>query len=137
MGYAYDRRCCGYNICFYGFLGTFYLPPQLLPDIGRDILQSLLDIITSSMLAVITFSLSIMVSAFASASANATPRATELIMADDDTRLTIASFISAFIYAVIARVALGLEYYGQNGRFILFISTATVLVYLIYTLINW
>lgn len=122
---------------FMAFLGTFYLPPQLLPDIKRDLLQSLLDIITSSMLAVITFSLSIMVSAFASASANATPRATELIMADDDTRLTIASFISAFIYAVIARVALGLEYYGQNGRFILFVSTATVLVYLIYTLIKW
>lgn len=122
---------------FMAFLGTFYLPPELLPDIKRDILQGLLDIIASSMLAVITFSLSIMVSAFSSASANATPRATELIMADDNTRITIASFISAFIYAVIAKIALGLEYYGQNGRFILFISTATVLVYLIYTLIKW
>lgn len=122
---------------FMAFLGTFYLPPELLPDIKRDILQGLLDIIASSMLAVITFSLSIMVSAFASASGNATPRATELIMADDNTRITIASFISAFIYAVIAKIALGLEYYGQNGRFILFISTATVLVYLIYTLIKW
>lgn len=122
---------------FMAFLGTFYLPAGLLPDIKRDILQSLLDIIASSMLAVITFSLSIMVSAFASASANATPRATELIMADDNTRITIASFISAFIYAVIAKIALGLEYYGQNGRFILFVSTATVLVYLIYTLIKW
>lgn len=122
---------------FMAFLGTFYLPPEFLPDIRRDILQDLLDIIASSMLAVITFSLSIMVSAFASASANATPRATELIMADDNTRITIASFISAFIYAVIAKIALGLEYYGQNGRFILFISTAIVLVYLIYTLIKW
>ena len=89
------------------------------------------------MLAVSTFSLSIMVSAFASASSSATPRATELVMGDDNTRLAIASFISAFIYAIIARVALDIGYYGANGRFILFISTTLVLAYLVFVLIRW
>lgn len=116
---------------------TRYLPPNLLPEIKQDTLDGLLSVIASSMLAVSTFSLSIMVSAFSSAAGSATPRATELVMADDNTRLAIASFISAFIYAIIAKVALGMGYYGPNGRFILFISTMLVLVYLIVILIRW
>ncbi|MDO5667097.1 MAG: DUF2254 family protein [Alcaligenaceae bacterium] len=114
-----------------------FVPPSFLPDINLETLESLLDVIASSMLAVSTFSLSIMVSAFASASNSATPRATELVMSDDNTRMAIASFISAFIYAIIAKIALGLGYYGQNGRFALFIATIFVLLYLIVTLIRW
>ncbi len=78
-----------------------------------------------------------MVSAFASASSGATPRATELIMGDDNTRTTISGFIAAFIFTVIAKTALGMEYYGQNGRFILFIGTIAVMAYLIVSLIRW
>ncbi|MBE2894367.1 DUF2254 domain-containing protein [Spirabiliibacterium falconis] len=117
--------------------------PHFLPNnvirinIETDTLDSLLGIIASSMLAVSTFSLSIMVSAFASASNGATPRATELVMGDDNTRVAIASFISAFVYAVIAKTALGIGYYGQVGRFVLFVGTIGVMLYLIYTLISW
>ncbi len=118
-------------------LGTHYLEEEIFPPIDRETLASLLDVLASSMLAVSTFSLSIMVSAFASASSSATPRATELVMGDDNTRLAIASFISAFIYAIIARVALDIGYYGANGRFILFISTTLVLAYLVFVLIRW
>ena len=117
-------------------LGTHYLEEEIFPPIDRETLASLLDILASSMLAVSTFSLSIMVSAFASASSSATPRATELVMGDDNTRLAIASFISAFIYAIIARVALDIGYYGANGRFILFIRTTLVLAYLVFVLIR-
>ncbi len=59
-----------------------------------------------------------------------------LVMADDYTRTAIASFVAAFIYAVIAKTALGMKYYGQNGRFILFVGTIAVMVYLILTLIR-
>lgn len=118
-------------------LGTHYLEEEIFPPIDQETLASLLDVLASSMLAVSTFSLSIMVSAFASASSSATPRATELVMGDDNTRLAIASFISAFIYAIIARVALDIGYYGANGRFILFISTTLVLAYLVFVLIRW
>lgn len=111
--------------------------PGVLPEIGQDTLADLLGVLASSMLAVSTFSLSIMVSAFAAASNGATPRATELVMGDDRTRRAIASFISAFIYAIVAKIALGLEYYGQNGRFILFVCTVFVLIYLVVTLIMW
>lgn len=118
-------------------LVNVWLPPDILPDIELSTLEGLLDVIASSMLAVSTFSLSIMVSAFSSASSGATPRATELVMGDDNTRMAIASFISAFIYAIIAKTALGMGFYEQNGRFVLFVSTALVLAYLIITLIRW
>ncbi|MBV7435298.1 DUF2254 domain-containing protein [Cardiobacteriaceae bacterium TAE3-ERU3] len=116
----------------------FLLPQDFsFPDIQLETIDDLLDVLSSSMLAVTTFSLSIMVSAFASASSGATPRATQLVMADDNTRVAIASFISAFIYAVIAKTALGMGYYHQNGRFVLFVATVLVLIYLIITLIRW
>ena len=113
------------------------VPEDTLPDIDRDTVQSLLTIVASSTLAVTTFSLSIMVSAFASAANGATPRATELVMGDEGTRSAIAMFLSAFIYAVVARVALGMGYYGGAGRFVLFLGTMGVLVMLLVTLVNW
>lgn len=116
--------------------GSFF-PADLVPNISVDTLSDLLNILSSSMLAVTTFSLSIMVSALASGSNSATPRARLLIMGDDTARLAIASFITAFIYAVIAKIALSLEYYGTQGRFILLISTILMLMYIIFTLIRW
>ncbi|TCK01611.1 putative membrane protein [Volucribacter psittacicida] len=116
---------------------NFFIDENVLPEVQQDTLDGLLGIIASSMLAVSTFSLSIMVSAFASASGGTTPRATELVMGDDNTRMAIASFISAFIYAIIAKTVLGMGFYGQNGRFVLFVSTLLVLLYLIITLIRW
>ncbi|MGC7590592.1 DUF2254 domain-containing protein [Bisgaard Taxon 46] len=118
-------------------LGARTIEVGVLPHIEQETLESLLNVIASSMLAVTTFSLSIMVSAFASASSGATPRATDLVMGDSTTRTAITSFICAFIYAIIARTALGMAFYEQNGRFILFISTIAVLLYLIVTLIRW
>jgi uncharacterized membrane protein len=115
-------------------LGNQLIPPGILPEIERETLDALLDVIASSMLVVATFSLSIMVSAFSSAAAGASPRATQLVASDESTQNAISSFISAFIYAIIANTALGLQLYGPEGRFILFVSTMLVLVFLIYTL---
>lgn len=113
------------------------LPQMQLPVIAPETLESLLTVIASSMLAVTTFSLSIMVSAFASASSGVTPRATELVMGDEGTRSAIANFLSAFIYALVAQIALGLKIYGDNGRFILFVGTLCVLAWLVLTLLRW
>ena len=118
-------------------LGAQTFQSDILPNISKDVLSSLLNVVSSSMLAVITFSLSIMVGAFSAAASSATPRAIDLVMDDKSTRTAISSFICAFIYAVIAKTALGMDFYEQNGRFILFISTVLVLIYLVVTLIRW
>jgi uncharacterized membrane protein len=115
-----------------------YLPlPAGMPNIGQSALEGLLTIIASSMLTVSTFSLSILVSAFASASSSATPRATRLVMADDSAQQAISAFIASFIFAMVALTALGLDYYGDTGRFVLLVFTIYVLGYLILALLRW
>lgn len=115
-----------------------YLPlPAGMPNIGQSALEGLLTIIASSMLTVSTFSLSILVSAFASASSSATPRATRLVMADDSAQHAISAFIASFIFAMVALTALGLGYYGDTGRFVLLVFTIYVLGYLILALLRW
>lgn len=42
-----------------------------------------------------------------------------------------------FIQLSPKKITLGMEFYEQNGRFILFISTILVLIYLIITLTRW
>ncbi len=111
--------------------------PAGVPNIGQPALEGLLTIIASSMLTVSTFSLSILVSAFASAASSATPRATRLVMADDSAQHAISAFISSFIFAMVALTALGLDYYGDTGRFVLLGFTIYVLGYLILALLRW
>ncbi len=114
-----------------------WLEGRLVPNIQADTVNGLLSVIAASMLSVATFSLGIMVSATASASGNATPRATELVMSDHGTRRAIGSFIAAFIYAVVAKIALDLGYYRGAGLFVLFMATLGVLTYLVVSLVMW
>lgn len=114
-----------------------FIDEDALPEIARETLVGLLTIIASSMLAVTTFSLSILVQAFSSAAGSASPRALRVVMADDNAQTAIAAFIAAFIYSVIALMALGLEYYGPVGRFVLLIFTVVVMVNIIIMLIRW
>ncbi|WP_231504931.1 DUF2254 domain-containing protein [Bibersteinia trehalosi] len=134
---ALYATCFAIGFAFAARLAGIFLPANIFPDIRLETLEGLLNIISSTMFAVSTFALSIMVSAFASASSSATPRATHLVIDDAPSRRTIASFISAFIYAVIAKTALGMDFYEQNGRFVLFLCTILVLAYVIITLISW
>ncbi len=108
-----------------------------VPSVPAETLDSLLTVIASSMLAVATFTLGVMVSAFATAAATATPRATELVMGDPGTRRAVSSFIAAFIFAIVAKVALAMGYYGETGRFVLALATLGVLAYLVVVLVLW
>lgn len=115
----------------------YFIPEHWLIEISASTLSDLLDIISGSMLAVSTFSLSIMVSALVATSSSISPRARVLVMSDASTRLAITSFITAFIYAVIAKISLELQLYGAGGRLVMFVGTLIVLMYLIFTLIRW
>lgn len=118
-------------------LANQFVSDDALPDVEQETLQSLLTILASSMLTVSTFSLSILVQAFSSAAGSATPRALRVIMADDNAQTAIATFIAAFIYAVIALLALGVGYYGAAGRFVLLLFTIAVMLQVIVMLIRW
>lgn len=114
-----------------------YIPVSASAQIGADAVDNLLNILASSMLAVTTFSLNIMVSANNSAASNVTPRATSLLTEDRTTQNTLATFIGSFVFSLVGIIALTLGAYGEEGRTILFIVTLFIITLIIITLIRW
>lgn len=112
----------------------FWSPPW---DVSQDAVESMLDVIASSMLAVTTFSLSVMTAAYAAATSNVTPRATKLLMRDRATQNVLSTFIGSFIFGVVGLVALQTGAYGARGRAILFAVTVAVIVLIVVALLRW
>ncbi len=113
------------------------LPGPLPVTIGADAVERILDILASSMLAVTTFSLSVMVAAYSAATANATPRATRLLMQDTTTQNVLGTFIGAFLFSLVGLIALSTEAYDENGRVVLFAVTLLVIVLIVVTILRW
>lgn len=124
-------------VCLLVWIADESVDVDAVPNVSTDALDGLLAIIGSSMLAVATFSLGIVVSATASVASGATPRATELVMGDEGTRRAIGAFIGAFVYAVVAQTALSFSLYGPVGQFLLLVATLLVLAYLVARLVLW
>lgn len=120
-----------------GALVKTWIPETLAGRIGADSVGNLLGILAASMLAVTTFSLSTMVSAYSSASTGATPRATRLLIADSAAQSALATFIGAFLFSVVGLIALSTGLYGDSGRVVLFAATVLVIVLITLTLLRW
>jgi uncharacterized membrane protein len=114
-----------------------YIPQSLSTSVGADAVDKILGIIASSMLAVTTFSLSTMVTAYGAASSGVTPRATTLVMEDATTQNALATFIGSFLFSLVGIVALSTGVYGSQGRVLLFAVTIAVIVVIVYTLLRW
>ena len=114
-----------------------YIPAELTTKIGANAVDSLLSVIASSMLAVTIFSLSTMVAAFASATSNVTPRATQLLAADATAQNALATFLGSFLFSVVGIIGLHTGLYGDSGRVILYAVTLAVLVLIVVTLLRW
>lgn len=117
------------------------LSPYLGNDIGittgSEAVEQLLGILSSSMLAVTTFSLSIAVSAFAAAAGTATPRAAVLLQQDRTTQNVLATFLGAFLFGLLGLVALKADLYDAAGRVVLFLFTIAVIGIVVIALIRW
>lgn len=115
-----------------------WVPEDLALKIGTDAVDQVLSILASSMLAVATFSLATLVTAYTAVAALATPRAAKLLVSDGRGQGSLATFVGAFIYAVLGIFALRTGYYGAQGRVILFFVTVVVVLLLVVTaLIRW
>jgi len=119
----------------YGF--AEYLPDKMKIGIEREILINLLGILASTMLTVATFSVAAMVSAFAAVSTTATPRATRIVMQDKTTQNSLTSFLSAFIYGIVALVAISITSYGAGGRLLLFIGYCFMVGWVLISFVRW
>jgi uncharacterized membrane protein len=111
---------------------------RFVPEITEESTETLLRIMASSMLMMATFAVASMVAAYSSASRSATPRSFPLMIADDVSQNALSVFIGAFIFSVVALVAMmnGL-YAGRGSHFILFSLTIGVLAIVIVTFIRW
>jgi uncharacterized membrane protein len=118
-------------------VGEPFIPWHLPGNIGADAVDDILNIIATSMLAVTTFSLSVMTAAYSAATNNVTPRATKLLMQDQVTQNVLATFIGSFLFALVGIVMLKTGLYGDRGRVILFVATIAVITLIVVTLIRW
>jgi len=118
-------------------LADTIFPNDFFPEIKKSSLENLLTTISASMLVISIFAVGSMISAFSSASATATPRSFELIVADDVSQNALSVYIGSFIFSIVATVALKNEYYGDAGYFTLFILTIFVFTLVILTFLRW
>ncbi|ANF27448.1 DUF2254 domain-containing protein [Stutzerimonas stutzeri] len=114
-----------------------YIPEDVPTKIGSDAVDNILGVLASSMLAVTTFSLSIMVAAYGSATNNVTPRAISLLVEDPTTQNTLSTFVGSFIFSLVGIIALSTGLYGDNGRVVLFAATIFVVILVVYALLRW
>jgi uncharacterized membrane protein len=141
------RRQVWFRASAYGLLGVAtaliaivarpFVPDGLSGQIGADSVEDLLGILSSSMLAVTTFSVSIMMTAFAGASEGATPRSTDLLKRDGTSQQVLSTFVGAFLFSLVGIIALQTGVYGEAGRVVLFAVTVFVLAMVVVTLLGW
>lgn len=113
---------------------TDWQPPL---DMTATAVNNLLSIMASSMLAVTTFSLSVMTSAYGAATSNVTPRATRLLMEDGTTQGVLSVFVGSFIFSMVGMIVLQADAYAVRGRFVLFLVTVAVIAMVVTALLRW
>ena len=105
--------------------------------VGSKSVDNILNVLASSMLAVTTFSLSVMVSAYAGATSSITPRAVQLLIEDTRAQNALATFLGSFLFAIVGIIALSTGVYGETGRVILYAGTILVIIVIVVTFVRW
>ncbi len=118
------------------WLGRF-VPEEFADRLEDEAVLRILEILASSMLAVTTFSLSVMVAARQWASSQSTPRAHHLVLEDNVTQNVLATFLGAFIFALTAFILVSTGV--QTGRDLVVILgfTALVIALVVIAILRW
>lgn len=114
-----------------------FIPYEFSLKIGSDAVDNILTILASSMLAVTTFSLTAMVAAFSRAAQQVTPRATQLLIEDKTAQNALSTFLGAFLFGIVGIIALSTDFYGAQGRVILYIGTILLIAWIAFNLLRW
>ncbi|AUM75225.1 DUF2254 domain-containing protein [Paracoccus jeotgali] len=114
-----------------------FLPNIPEINLASGSVDSLLSIIASSMLAVTTFSMSIIITAYGSAAQNATPRATRLLERDQTAQTAVAIFIGSFLFSIAGIIGLSAGLYPGDARVVLFAATLADIALIAWALLRW
>lgn len=104
---------------------------------GQDAVLPVLNVLASSMLAVTTFSLGVMVQASQSASSLATPRAYRILMQDRTTHSVLATFVGSFLFSLAAIAMFRAHYYDAAASVVVFMLTILVIAAIIAAILRW
>jgi len=118
-------------------IGERWVPDAVAERLGGESVEDILTILASSLLAVATFSVGAMVTAYTAVSQGATPRVAALVTTDGQTQKSLATFVGAFLYSIVGVTAIGASYYGAGGRAILFLVSLGVVALVAYRLLAW
>ncbi len=113
------------------------IPDGMASVIGARSVNNLLSIIANSMLAVTTFSLSVIVTIHRSVAGQWTPRAHRMLLRDTPTQTVLATFIGAYIYALTAIVLMSTPFFGEKEVVVLFGMTLGVIILIVVMLVRW
>lgn len=110
---------------------------DVVADISRESVEALLRIMAASMLVIATFAVASMVGAYSAAGNSATPRSFRLVVADDVSQNALSTFIGAFIYSIVALMAVMNGYFEKAARFALFAFTLFVFAAVVLMFVRW
>ncbi|MDP1632002.1 MAG: DUF2254 domain-containing protein [Caulobacter sp.] len=127
----------GVAVAIAAVIGRPLVPDEVAKRFGGDSVEAVLTILASSMLAVTTFSLGAMVTAYTAVSQAATPRVSSLVTGDPETQKALATFVGAFLYAIVGVTAINAGYYGAEGRAIIFVCSLGVVGLVAFRLLSW
>jgi uncharacterized membrane protein len=113
------------------------IPEGLAELAGAEALDRLLEIISGSMFAATTFSVTVMVTVHQSASSQWTPRAHRSLLQDTTTQTVLATFVGAYIYAVTAIILMSTPLFGEREVFALYLMTIAVIGLVVVMLLRW
>lgn len=130
---------CLFAVCL-ALAGTLFghaITYDFAAKVGAKSVDNILNVLASSMLAVTTFSLTAMVSAYSGATSTITPRAVQLLVADTTAQNALATFLGSFLFAIVGIIALSTGLYGESGRVILYAGTILVIGVIVITFLRW
>lgn len=113
------------------------MPAWLVDWLDAGSLDTILQILASSMLAVTTFSLSILTGAIQFASSSITPRTRLLLRDDTVTNMVLSNFVGAFVFALIGIVLRATPVMGDKESAMLFLFTIVVVAGVVVSILRW
>lgn len=120
-----------------GALLAPFIPHSVSDRFAPATVMPILTILASGMLAVSTFSLNVMVSAHRAASAQATPRAHRILLADTTTQTVLATFIGAFVYSLSAIILFQSNLIQPGTSVTILAITVAVVILVIIAMLRW
>ncbi|MBT9383650.1 DUF2254 domain-containing protein [Pseudooceanicola sp. CBS1P-1] len=118
-------------------LGGRLIPPGLTGLVGPEAVDKILSIIANSMLTVTTFSLTIMAAVHRYVSGQWTPRAHQALLQDTVTQTVLATFVGAYLYALLAIILRETGGFDGPSLLVLYCTTLVVVAMIVIAIIRW